>query len=174
MQRLAALREALEKRYDLEGEKAGTEGSTPPGVRRLCNLMGKGRVFEELAIEPIALEMARLVIGEDMRWQAMNFHDPMPGDPRPIQAIHADRSFFKNCTAYLNVVWALDDMTEENGATRLVPGSHKNPGPEIFWTISKRQLLEKSTRPVRLERAFFATVMSGMAHVQTFQNRPGV
>ncbi len=129
VQRLAALREALEKRYDLEGEKAGTEGSTPPGVRRLCNLIGKGRAFEELAIEPIALEMARLVIGEDMRWQAMNFHDPMPGDPRPIQAIHADRSFFKNCTAYLNVVWALDDMTEENGATRLVPGSHKKPWP---------------------------------------------
>ena len=69
VQRLAALREALEKRYDLEGEKAGTEGSTPPGVRRLCNLIGKGRVLEELAIEPIALEMARLVIGEDMRWQ---------------------------------------------------------------------------------------------------------
>ena len=53
----------------------------------------------------------------------------MPGDPRPIQEIHADRSFFKNCTAYLNVVWALDDMTEENGATRLVPGSHKKPWP---------------------------------------------
>ena len=129
VQRLAALREALEKRYDLEGEKAGSEGATPPGVRRLCNLIGKGRVLEELAIEPIALEMARLAIGEDMRWQAMNFHDPMPGDPRPHQAIHADRSFFKNCTAYLNVVWALDDMTEENGATRLVPGSHKKPWP---------------------------------------------
>ena len=129
VQRLAALRDSLEKRYDMEGEKAGSEGANFPGVRRLCNLIGKGRVLEELAIEPIALEMARLVIGDDMRWQAMNFHDPMPGDPRPRQAIHADRSFFKNCTAYLNVVWALDDMTEENGATRLVPGSHKKPWP---------------------------------------------
>jgi hypothetical protein len=57
------------------------------------------------------------------------FHDPIPGDPRPHQAIHADRSFFPHCTAYLNVVWAIDEMTEKNGATRLVPGSHQGPWP---------------------------------------------
>ena len=128
-QRLQVLRETLEQRYDLEGERAGSEGSDIQGVRRLCNLIGKGRALEQLAVEPIALEMARRAIGDDMRWQAMNFHDPVPGDPRPHQAIHADRSFFPGCTAYLNVVWAIDAMTEQNGATRLVPDSHKKSHP---------------------------------------------
>lgn len=136
-QRLDALKEVLEKRYILEGDKAGSEGSAPQGVRRLCNLIGKDRVLEELAIEPIALEMAKRAIGNDMRWQAMNFHDPIPGDPRPRQAIHSDRSFFKNCTAYFNVVWALDEMTRQNGATRLVPQSHNKPWPRDVLTDPK-------------------------------------
>jgi ectoine hydroxylase-related dioxygenase (phytanoyl-CoA dioxygenase family) len=136
-QRLEILHEALEKRYRLEGNKAGEEGSNIQGVRRLCNLIAKDRAFEKLAIEPIALEMAKRAIGDDMRWQAMNFHDPIPSDPRPHQAIHADRSFFKNCTAYFNVVWALDDMTEQNGATRLVPGSHNQPWPKDVLTDAK-------------------------------------
>lgn len=136
-QRLDALRETLEKRYALEGDLAGSEGSNIQGVRRLCNLFGKGRAFEELATEPIALEMAKRAIGNNMRWQAMNFHDPIPGDPRPHQAMHADRSFFKNCTAYFNVVWAIDDLTEQNGATRLVPGSHQKPWPKDVLTDAK-------------------------------------
>ena len=141
--RLNVLREALEKRYILEGDLAGSEGANIQGVRRLCNLFGKGRVFEALATEPIALEMAKRAIGDNMRWQAMNFHDPIPGDPRPHQAIHADRSFFNNCTAYFNVVWALDDLTEQNGATRLVPKSHQKPWPQNALTDPKEAVPEE-------------------------------
>lgn len=127
--RLGEVRDALEERYELEGDNAGSEGSANPGVRRLCNLFSKGRPFEALGTEPIVLEMARQTIGEEIRWQAMNFHDPLPGDSRPHQPIHADRSFFANCRGYMNVVWAIDEMTDENGATRLVPGSHEQPWP---------------------------------------------
>jgi hypothetical protein len=137
-QRREELSQALEKRYALEGEIAGSEGSDIAGVHRLCNLFGKGRAFEELAIEPLFLAAARLAIGDDFRWQAMNFHDPVAGDPRPHQAIHADRSFFPDCTAYLNVVLAVDAMTQSNGATRLVPGSHKRPFPKDLLTDPKQ------------------------------------
>lgn len=73
-QRLRELIETLEARYTLEGDRAGSEGSSPQGVRRLCNLFSKGRALEELAVEPIALEAAKRAIGDDFRWQAMNFH----------------------------------------------------------------------------------------------------
>ena len=127
--RQEAVRAALEARLALEGPAAGAEGSDNPGVRRLCNLYSKGEVFEALGTEPVALEMARRTIGPDIRWQAMNFHDPLPGDLRCHQSIHADRAFFPNCTGYVNVIWAIDAMTAENGATLLVPGSHKKPWP---------------------------------------------
>ncbi|MEZ5667725.1 MAG: phytanoyl-CoA dioxygenase family protein [Alphaproteobacteria bacterium] len=128
-ERTAAVRAALDARFDAEGEAAGAEGSDNPGVRRLCNLFSKGEAFERLGTEPIALEMAQRTIGDDIRWQAMNFHDPLPGDERPHQPIHADRSFFPGCLGYVNVIWAIDAMTDANGGTRLVPGSHKRPWP---------------------------------------------
>ena len=129
-EKLAKTGDALEKRYELEGSRAGSEGSINPGVRRLCNLFSKGLVWEEMGVEPITIEVAKLTIGDDIRWQAMNFHDPIPGEPIAHQAIHADRWFFPNCTGYMNVCWAIDDMTVENGATRIVPGSHKGPWPQ--------------------------------------------
>ena len=80
-EKLAKTGDALEKRYELEGSRAGSEGSINPGVRRLCNLFSKGLVWEELGVEPITIEVAKLTIGDDIRWQAMNFHDPIPGEP---------------------------------------------------------------------------------------------
>ena len=131
-EKLARAGVALEERYVLEGDQAGSEaraGYSPGGVRRLANLFSKGQIWEEIAIEPVALEVARLTIGNEVRWNGMNFHDPIPGESTAHQAVHADRSIFPNCMGYMNVCWAIDDMTIENGATRLVPGSHKGPWP---------------------------------------------
>ncbi len=129
LDRLEVVRKKLEERMVVEGDQAGSEGSINPGVRRLCNLFSKGQIWEQLAVDPIVLEIARLTIGADIRWQAMNFHDPIPGVPIAHQSIHADRWFFPNCKGYMNVCWVIDDMTIENGATRIVPGSHKGPWP---------------------------------------------
>ena len=128
--RLAALRAAVEELYAAEGARAGWEQpAVAPFVRRLCNLFAKGDLFVELATDALVLEYAELVIGRPVRWHAMNAHDPLPGHHHPHQAIHADRQHWPQMPAYFNVLWALDDITAENGATRLVPGSHRRPFP---------------------------------------------
>jgi ectoine hydroxylase-related dioxygenase (phytanoyl-CoA dioxygenase family) len=47
------------------------------------------------------------------------------------QILHRDDSIYPlpepHPEVVLNTMWALDDFTEENGATRLVPGSHGRP-----------------------------------------------
>ena len=128
--RLAAARTAVEALYADEGAHAGWEQpAVVPFVRRLCNLFSKGDLFVELATDPLVLEYAELVIGRPVRWHAMNAHDPLPGRRHPHQAIHADRQHWPQMPAYFNVLWALDDISAENGATRLVPGSHRRPFP---------------------------------------------
>ena len=128
--RVAALVDAVEELYTREGARAGWEQpAVAPFVRRLCNLFSKGDLFVELATDPLVLEFAELMIGRPVTWHAMNAHDPWPGHDHAHQAIHADRQHWPGMPAYFNVLWALDDITADNGATRLVPGSHRRPFP---------------------------------------------
>ena len=128
--RVAALRDAVEQLYAAEGARAGWEQpGVAPFVRRLCNLFSKGDLFVELATDSLVLEYAERVIGRPVRWHAMNAHDPLPGHYHPHQAIHADHQNWKQTRGYFNVLWALDEITAQNGATRLVPESHRRPFP---------------------------------------------
>jgi len=154
-QAVQRLRDALESVYAREGECAGSEGSVNPGVRRLCNLFAKHEALTELAQHRLALQVARHTIGEDFRWQAMNFHDPLPGETQAHQGLHADRGFFPNCEGYMNVCWAIDDMTEANGATRIVPGSHRRP-----WA---RDVLTADQLYAPIEGEIYAECLAGSA-----------
>lgn len=54
------------------------------------------------------------------------------GPGQPAQLIHRDRLAWggylpRDIEPQFNTIWALTDFTEENGATRLVPGSHRWP-----------------------------------------------
>ncbi len=94
--RLNKICNALEELIIVEGEHAGSEGADHSNsVRRLCNLFTKGKVFEDIGIEPISLEFARLVMGNDVRWQAMNFHDPVPVKKKRINLCMQTGLFFK-------------------------------------------------------------------------------
>ena len=118
--RLEAVRDAVERRVEAEGEMGGWEGGHSGVARRLCNLVAKHELFAELAAEPIFLEGAELSIGRaDFILNAMNFHDPVPGQVAR-QHIHADRGFFPSCEGYFNVIIALDALTEENGCAKVL------------------------------------------------------
>ena len=130
-ERIERLLIELENIFSHEGVLSGWEQpAVPPFVRRLSNLFSKGDVFVDLATEPIILEYAEMVIGKLFSWHAMNLHDPFPGHSLARQAIHADRQNWKESTAYFNVLISLDDITIENGATRIVPKSHKRAWPK--------------------------------------------
>lgn len=126
---LAVLRDAFEQITAAEGENAGKEVSQMAGVRRLADLVNKGEVFDRIYTHPLVLAAAHHVIGRPFKLHSINGHDPLPGHGQ--QALHPDWGGARpDPTVFhvMNSLWLLDDISPENGATRIVPGSHRWPG----------------------------------------------
>ena len=95
------------------------------GVRRLADLTNKGEVFDSIYLQPFLLATAGYILQRPFKLHSLNGHDPLKGNP--TQALHADWGGERDKAHVVNSMWMLDDFTEENGATRIVPGSHRDP-----------------------------------------------
>jgi ectoine hydroxylase-related dioxygenase (phytanoyl-CoA dioxygenase family) len=125
---LKALRARVNALIEKEGDAAGKEVNLEKGTRRLADLVNKGEVFDNTYLHPKLLAAAYHILQREFRFNSLNARDSMPGEG--LQGLHAD---WKERTAdepyyIVNSIWLLDDFTEENGATRFVPGTHKMKG----------------------------------------------
>src|SRR3954447_17265297 len=95
-------------------------------TRRIYALFAKTRAFDGPAIHPLLLGVLDRVLG-NYQLSAPTGIQIGPGEK--AQGLHRDEGVYPLPPDYPNVVlntmWAMDDFTVENGATRLVPGSHK-------------------------------------------------
>jgi len=93
--------------------------------RRVPGLQNKGQVFLDLLEHPIFDEFALDFLGD---WYLMSDYQANIAGPggRPMP-LHYDQIVSQPLTPFplgLNIVFCLDDFTDANGATRVVPGSH--------------------------------------------------
>ena len=95
-------------------------------TRRVYALFAKTRALDELAIHPVVLDALDRVIGP-AQLSAPTGIDIGPGER--AQPLHPDDAIYPvprpHPELVLNVMWPLDDFTVDNGATRIVPGSHR-------------------------------------------------
>jgi ectoine hydroxylase-related dioxygenase (phytanoyl-CoA dioxygenase family) len=122
--------DAVRARYDelvaAEGDQAGIEVHQEAGTDRLANLVNKGAVFDALWTRPQQLAaIAHVLAGGEMKLSSLNGRAALPG--AGAQGLHTDWPQAVRPGDYqaCNSMWMLDDFTAENGATRVVPGSHR-------------------------------------------------
>lgn len=124
--------ERLEELAQLEGEDAGKEVHQEAGTLRLANLINKDARFDICFTHPRVLAAVKQILGVNFKANSLNTRAALPGQGH--QAFHMDwgpskpedwepvlAGVYQNC----NTIWMLDDFTAENGATRVVPGSHR-------------------------------------------------
>ncbi|GHJ47522.1 hypothetical protein Cs7R123_48640 [Catellatospora sp. TT07R-123] len=124
---IVAVKTSLMRIGNIEGKMAGYEYTLcDDGAFRLHNLLNKDTVYDTCLTHPAVLAAIRHVLGDDIRLSMLNMRSQLPGQKR--QKLHVDwydgpapNGDYKVC----NAIWALDDFTEANGATRVVPGSHR-------------------------------------------------
>ena len=122
---LEALRAKYEELMAKEGQSAGLEVHQEKGTRRLSDLVNKSEVFDHAYTHPKVLAAIFHVIGREFKLSSLNARDAIPGEGH--QSLHADWGHREVDEAFhvCNSLWMIDDFTPENGATRVVPGSHR-------------------------------------------------
>lgn len=94
--------------------------------QRVWNVLSRDPVFEDLVTHPLGLELVKSIIG----WPCLlgNLSANITGPGGGEMVLHADQIFvptpWPDEPQGCNIAWCIDDFTEGNGATRMVPGSH--------------------------------------------------
>ena len=96
------------------------------GAQRLNNLLRKNECFRNVFTIPETLEASNLLIKSDIALSQIILRMPLPG--KGDQPWHVDWIPRRNKNDQIKSVLSsllLDDFSKENGATRILPGSHK-------------------------------------------------
>lgn len=95
--------------------------------QRVWALLKRGACFERLVTNPVAIDLIEHLIDRPMLLSNISANITGPGGGR--MALHADQGYveppFPPRPLAANAIWMVDDFTVANGATRIVPGSHR-------------------------------------------------
>ena len=141
---------------------------------RIYNLLARGNTFEQVPVHEKILPIVEGVLDRGCLVSSLSSIAIGPGEtPQPL---HADDMLIPlprpHVPLVCNTMWALTDFTADNGATRVVPGSHlRDRAPELGQTY-------EDTIPAVMKRGsvlvFNGSLWHGGGENRTAQRRIGV
>lgn len=137
------------------------------GTVRYFDLLNGGDVWQHLPAHAAILPVVHAVLGHDCLLSTYGTVAIGPGEP--AQAIHADDVLYRmprpHPDIFCNVMIALDDFTDANGATRMVPGSHRWPDdPEIRIPPPGEAETRWTSVPAEMPRGSVCFFLGGTYH----------
>jgi hypothetical protein len=127
----------------------GPDGFSGRNTRRTGALIARSPTARKLITHPRVLGTVERVLGHATNFQLHLTQMIAIGPGEPAQTIHRDQwafDFFPFPNGYevqCNTIWAMDDFTAGNGATRVIPGSHRYE--------DRLEFTEADTEPAEME-----------------------
>jgi ectoine hydroxylase-related dioxygenase (phytanoyl-CoA dioxygenase family) len=141
-------------------------------TQRIYALFAKTRTFDAQATDPLILGVLEKVLGPQFLLSAPVGISIGPGNK--AQPVHRDDGVYPIARPHkelvVNTMWALDDFTEANGATVVIPGSHR-------WTDERpdeHSPVDRAVMPAGSVMLFVGSVFHGGGANTTDQARLGV
>jgi ectoine hydroxylase-related dioxygenase (phytanoyl-CoA dioxygenase family) len=134
----------------VEATTPGPDDFSGHNTRRTGALIARSPAAREMVMHPLVLGTCKQVLGHAASFQLHLTQVISIGPGEPAQPVHRDQwayDFFTFPQGYevqCNTIWALTDFTEENGATRVVPGSNHRE--------DKLRLTQEDTVPAEMRR----------------------
>ncbi|MDV2079911.1 phytanoyl-CoA dioxygenase family protein [Marinobacter xestospongiae] len=96
-------------------------------TQRVYNVLSKTRMTDQLAVHPRILGLMDRLFEPGFLLSQSQIINILPGEAP--QGLHHDDAFYRlprpRQPLGAATVWAIDDFTEDNGATVIIPGSHR-------------------------------------------------
>ena len=151
-----------ELRPHIEATRPGPDDFSGHQTTRTGALIARSPASRELITNPLVLGAVGAVLGHSHGFQLHLTQVIGLGPGQPAQYIHRDQWAFdhfpfpQGYEVTCNTIWAMTDFTEENGATRVVPGSNHLEDRLTFT--------QADTEPAEMRRGSVVLYLGSLYH----------